>query len=125
MSYHIAILKHVYQPDLQGDRQPQWRTDHHDDLISYDSPEEARAEIADAESEIYVTGNNESERPEYIIVDDVTADYIRDGRNMDLSNYDWDNCSCKRNNGECCGECNECITLMIDQDRDYIRARAI
>lgn len=127
-TYHIAILRHVYQPDLQGDEQVTFATEPdsgHNDMITFDTPEEAHAEIAEWADDIYVTEHNESGRPTYAVVDDLTAEYVIGGRNGDMGNYDWDDNDCKRNDGECCGECDDCLSMMINQDRDYIIASAV
>ena len=116
--YKIAVLLDAYQPDIQGDEQPVIREE------TYDTIDEARA-IVDAEmDEPLYYEHNIYGRTLYVI-DDVTADYITGGRNADGSNYDWDNNACRRDDGEACGECNECIRMMIDQDREYIKTSAV
>ena len=104
----IATLKHTYMPDLQGKRQPRI---HGED---YETLDDAIAKITEWNNDIYVTDNNESGRPTYVVVEDVPADYVSGGRNEDMSNYDWDNAACD------CGECGVCCEMMIDQDRQYL-----
>lgn len=123
--YSIAILKDIFRPDIQGKRQVGWITDDNGAPIQYDTIGEARVAIAERDSAIHYTEHNEAGRPDYVIVEDLTVDYICGGRNGDMSNYDWADNSCTRHKGECCGECNECITMMIDQDREYIHNSAI
>lgn len=124
-TYQIATLKHCYQPDLQGDEMPRIYSDHHGQPIEYDSVAESQAVINEWDADIYVTDHNESGRPTYVIVESGHGDYIHGGRNGDMSNYDWDDNSCKRNNGDCCGECNECFFMMIEQDRQYLLSSAV
>ena len=114
--YNIAILHHCYQPDLQGDGQPSWHECNGNDLVTYNTVQDAQDQIDDWDDDIYVTDHNEIGRPTYVIISDMTADYIRSGRNQDMSNYDWDNAACD------CGECDECMSMMIEQDREYILA---
>lgn len=117
-TYRIAVLLDAYQPDLQGDEKPRIRED------VYETIDEAQAVISDEMAQPLYLGHNVYGR-ELHIVDDVTADYIEGNRNGDGGNYDWDSNDCKRNGGECCGECDECIRMMINQDRDYIRANTL
>jgi hypothetical protein len=120
--YAVAIIRNYYQGSVPTQ------------AVSFDRPDDGRAEyttytldearerVAELDGEVYVTDNGEAGRPEYVIVEDGIADYISSGRNMDLSNYDWDDCSCKAGDeGQCCGECNECLQLQYDQDEQYIR----
>ena len=109
----IAILKHTYQPDLQGMETPRIYD------ADYDTLDEAAAQIAEWDNEIYVTEHNESGRPTYLVVDDLAADYVNGGRNQDMSNYDWSDADCE------CGECNDCCTMAILQDRDYLLGAAL
>lgn len=88
------------------------------DNIYYDSYKEAKKIINMLDNEIYVLSNNEYSRPEYYIIDDITADWIKSGRNEDMSNYDWDEAKCV------CGECSICIKMMNEQDREYVKIMA-
>jgi hypothetical protein len=123
-TYMIAILRNVYQPDLSGlgtvrfyHEEP--NDQHHPEY--YSTIEDAQEQIDMLEDDSYYTCNGEAGAPEYIIVDDDIGDYILDGRNGDLSNYDWSDCGCERgDDNDCCGECQECLEYMIDQDRQYI-----
>lgn len=113
MYYQIATLPHYYAPDIQGQEKPRI-----DDEM-YDTIDEAKAAIAELEDGIYYLDHNESGRPTYVVVDDVTADYIASGRNEDMSNYDWENAKCG------CGECSTCFDMMIGQDRDCLLTAAV
>ena len=118
MSYRIAVLHDCYTPDLQGQRRPVIKGD------VYDTVDDARAEITRlTDGPLYIDNNIYGVT--YLVVNDVTADYIESGRNGDMSNYDWDNNDCTSSDqGQCCGECRDCITMMIDQDRECIRQNA-
>jgi len=116
--YAISVLRNVYQPDIQGESQPGFHNDFHGNIVEFETIEEAKSEIAEWESDRVVLSHNEYSAPDYIIVSDVTADYIQSGRNSDMSNYDWDGAECE------CGECQKCFAMMISQDRDYIRSHA-
>ena len=109
----IAKLGHYYQPDIQGSEQPRIAEE------LYDTIDEAKAVIAEREDGVYLLDHNESGRPTYVIVDDVTAYYITSGRHQDMSNYDWHNAECE------CGECNTCMAMMIGQDREYLLTNAV
>lgn len=104
----IAKLGNFYLPDLQGDNSVKILGD------NFDTIKEAENEIDELESGIYQLSNNEAGRPDYYIIDDNDADYLETGRNYDLSNYDWENAECD------CGECNKCISMMIEQDRQFV-----
>ncbi len=116
--FYIAILGNYYLPDIQGERSVRWASHEQGEAMPFDSIEEAKAWIEEAESDVYVTSHNEAGRPEYMVVDERVYDYISGGRNQDMSNYDWDGAECD------CGECETCIDMMIDQDRDYVRGEA-
>jgi hypothetical protein len=126
MSYQIAILRHTYMPDLQSDRSPRIYSDSHNVPIEYDTADAAKTQIAEWEGEVYITSHNESGRPTYLVVESVDGDYIHNGRNGDLSNYDWDGWQdfCSRDD-DACGECSGCTKHMIDQDREYLLGKAI
>ena len=116
MMYRIAMLREAYLPDLQGMRRP---------IIideAYETLADAHAAVAALDAEVYVTTNGESGRPAYLIIDDVAADWVEGGRNQDASNYNWDDDRACTNT---CGECNECIDMMIRQDRRYLRMSQI
>lgn len=109
----IAILKHAYHPDLQGDEMPRIYEE------EFDTLEDATERIEEWNNETYYLSHNESGRPTYVVVEDVDADYVEGGRNEDMSNYDWDGAACE------CGECNKCISMMIGQDRGYLLSNAL
>ncbi|APU89152.1 hypothetical protein Rctr71_033 [Virus Rctr71] len=111
----IVTLRHAYQPDLQGMERPRIEEVYHDTL------QKAIDQIQEWDSEIYYLAHNEYTRPTYIVVEDVDADYVEGGRFEDMSNYDWDE------DMECgtCGECNTCIRIMIEQDRQYLLNAAL
>jgi len=117
MSYKIVVLRQAYSPDLQGIERPHFLSEENsqDDLV-IDTIEDAKDKIEELDNEIYVTSNGESGRPEYLIVDDnYTIGYD------DMSNYNWDDSDCDRGaDGEACGECADCIQLMINQDRQGV-----
>lgn len=117
---NIAILRHAYHPDLQSMEQPKVLCeDGTDTPVDYETLEDAIAEVNERNGETYYLSHNESGRPTYVVVDDVDAEYVRSGRNGDMSNYDWDNADCD------CGECNECCEMMIGQDREYLIKNAL
>ena len=124
--YAIAIMTNSYGNDeqvkLYAADQNNTGADGYD---TYDTIEDAEELISEWNDDTYVLAHNEAGRPSYYIVDDNIASYIASGRNSDGSNYDWSSCSCTRNNGECCGECDECLELMVYQDRQYIIDNAI
>jgi len=122
--YCIAVLHHFYQEV----RTPKFVEEdgRGGSILYFETIEEAREWIKEAESEVYVLEHNEYMSPEYIIVEDIVAEFIRSGRNQDLSNYDWSGCVCTKGpDGEPCGECNECFSHMAALDRDYIWENAI
>lgn len=125
MSYQIAILRHTYMPDLQGERSPRFFSDRNDNTVEFETVEEARAMIDEWNSEVVVLSNNESGRATYLIVEDVDGDYIRGGRNGDMSNYDWGDFEKFCSHDDACGECSGCINYMIDQDRQYLTNNAV
>ncbi|NPU90210.1 MAG: hypothetical protein HPY87_10095 [Fervidobacterium sp.] len=85
----------------------------------YDTYEEAKDAVDELDNSLYILDNNEYSRPDYYIIPDNVAYYVESGRFGDMSNYDWDNAECE------CGECNICLAMMIEQDRDYIVANAV
>lgn len=117
---NIAILKHAYHPDLQGMEQPEIYCEENTDIpVDFETLEEAKAQIEKWNDETYYLSHNESGRPTYLVVENVDADYVRSGRNQDMSNYDWDDADCE------CGECNVCCSMMIGQDREYLTQNAL
>ena len=112
-NYSIVILLNVF--DTSEERETiQWEMDDRARLVEYDTLADAitrRDELAEA---LYVTGSHEAGRPEYVILDDTDAEYLRSGRNGDMSNYDWADADCE------CGDCRECREMMQEQDRDWI-----
>lgn len=105
-------LRHAYKPDLRGLERPflvDW----------YESYAEAMEDAKAYDSKPYVLMHGEYSPPTYVIVDAQVADYIESGRYEDMSNYDWDDAECT------CGECNKCIQMMIEQDREYILDHAM
>lgn len=129
MTYQIAILRHTYMPDLQGDRMPRIQCDDDNNPIEYDTIAEAKEVIDSWDDDVYVTSHNESGRPTYLIVESASGEWVHGGRNGDGGNYDWDGyedfCTHIDGDGNCCGECNGCIEYMIDADRDYLRSAAV
>ncbi|MEM4658358.1 MAG: hypothetical protein QXX77_08065 [Candidatus Methanosuratincola sp.] len=113
MTYKIAVLRYAYQPDTGGLERVYFLDE------EFETVEEAKEFIAELDNEVYILQHNEYSRPDYLVVDDVTADWIMSGRNSDLSNYDWSDTECT------CGECSKCIVTIIDQDRAYVRKYAI
>lgn len=111
--YAIAILLDVY--DTPEERVTiQWETDDRARLVEYDTLAAARRRRDELDAERYVTHSYEAGRPEYVILDDTDAEYIRSGRNGDMSNYEWEDASCE------CGDCRDCREMMQEQDRDWI-----
>lgn len=125
-TYMIAKLNNVYMPDLQCLGSVRFvQRDDGQDAEYFETLGDAKTKLAELNHETYVTVNGESDRPDYYIVDDNAGDWINSGRNGDLSNYDWDGCDCDKNDGDCCGECSDCISHIIEQDRQYIIKNAI
>lgn len=112
--YSIAILRNVYKPDLQCESQPSFYTDFHGDIVEFETAEDAKSKIREWKSDRVVLSHNEYSTPDYIVVSNLTAEYIQSGRNGDMSNYNWDEAGCE------CGECQDCFEMMIAQDRAYI-----
>lgn len=113
MTYKIAVLRYAYQPDIAGLERVHFINE------EFETVEEAKEFIAELDNEVYILQHNEYSRPDYVVVDEVTANWVESGRNGDLSNYDWSNAECT------CGECNKCIATMIGQDRAYVRKYAV
>jgi hypothetical protein len=112
-TYRIARIREYYQGTLGVNNGPSI------DDGEYDTIEAAQAAIDAEKQETYYLAHGEAGRPELIIVDDNTADYIESGRGGDMSNYDWpddDTVECHN-----CGECNSCIAMMEEQDCNYVR----
>ena len=111
--YSIAILLNVF--DTPEERVTiQWETDDRARLVEYDTLVDAITRRDELDAECYVTHSYEAGRPEYVILDDTDAEYVRNGRNGDMSNYDWEDADCE------CGDCRECREMMQEQDRDWI-----
>jgi len=118
--YKIVKLRNMYVPDLQCRRQAEILEGAYDTII------DAQCAIDDLQDAIYITDNGEAGAPEYIILEDVDADYISSGRGGDYSNYEWDGCTCgKGRENNPCGECDACIQCMINQDVKYCQDNAI
>jgi hypothetical protein len=118
--YQIATIPNYYEPDIQGHNAVKIGED------IYDSIEDAQDAIDGLESDSYCLAHGEAGRPEYVILTTQDADYLSSGRNQDGSNYDWGNNDCAQgHNGDCCGECEGCIAMMIDQDREYAQRNAV
>lgn len=111
--YKIAILRHAYYPDLQGLETVRFAEG------EFETVDDAIATVREMDGDIYIMEHGESGRPTLIVVDDVDADYVASGRNQDGSNYDWTVAECE------CGECAECLDMMIHQDRAYLRSNAL
>jgi hypothetical protein len=125
-TYAIAILRQAYQPDLQGIETVQFDRDDFDKINEFDTVEKAQERVDELDNAAYCIQNGESGRPEHLIVDKNTMDYIQSGRDGDGSNYDWDwDCDHLDKDGNHCGECHNCISSMRYADRFYIREYAI
>lgn len=125
-TYSIAILRvHAGRP-WDKLNLVDWRRDELGDIAVYNL-QAAKDELADLHNCVYWTSHGEMGRPEYIILEAADADYLSSGRNMDMGNYDWDDCACQHADeaGDPCGECNNCIGCMANQDRDYVRDNAV
>jgi len=125
--YAIAILRQAYNPDLQGIEAVRFvMEDGGQEIKLYDNLDEARAAVEALDAATYHTQNNESGRPEYLIVDENVAEYILSGRGGDLGNYDWEfKCDNPDEDGNHCGECTACVRGMIQEDKDFIRANRV
>lgn len=77
-----------------------------------------RTVLADKDA-VYYTSHGESGCPTYLVVDDVSADYVISGRGGDISNYNWEDADCD------CGECSACFAMMIAQDRAFLQDNAL
>ena len=115
MGYKIAILKQTYAPDIHGDSSPYFADE------NYDTIADAQQAVNRMTSAVYITGSGESGRPELIIVDnDAELGY------SDLSSYNWDSSDCTRGNDNTpCGECADCLQLIISQNRKLIRMQSV
>jgi len=124
--YAIAILHNYYGAESQAKL---FAADENntgvDGYDTYDTIEEAEEIIEGFNSDDYILAHGEAGRPDYYIVEDHDAEYVSGGRGGDESNYNWDTCDCDRKNGDCCGECDTCLELMVEQDRQYIIDNAI
>lgn len=124
--YAIAILHNYYgkdtPPKLYAADENNTGVDGYD---VFDTIGEAAEMVDEWNTDDYVCAHGEAGRPDYYIVEDHDAEYVSGGRGGDESNYNWDDCDCDRNDGDCCGECNTCLELMIEQDRQYIIDNAI
>lgn len=109
MKYRIAILKHYYHGSLGVNNAPRIAEE------IFETIEATQATIDELENEVYTLDHNESERPDYYVIDANSADYIIDGRDGDFSNYNWDNANCD------CGNCDDCFAMMADQDREFVK----
>ena len=120
--YKIVALPDFFLPDIQGRNRPVVvRSDETGAERYFDTLDGAREAKGELESGRYDCRNGEAGRPEYHIVE---ADFVIG--HEDGGNYDWDDCDCTAGeDGEACGECNECLALMIEQDRDMVIAAAI
>jgi hypothetical protein len=119
--YQIVALPNFYEPDIQGNNRPYvvCEDDGQTERV-FDSIDDARHAIDDLESDIYVTANGESGRPDYYVTEwGVETQY------EDQSWYDWENNDCDGGiDGSCCGECQQCIEMMIDRDRARVIGNA-
>jgi hypothetical protein len=113
-TYAIAILPDYYEPDIQGNNRVRFIEDNNGDTEYYDTIHEAREAIEQLENDRYYLTHGEAARPDYYVVEDGIAAYIMEGRGGDMSNYDWDDADCD------CGDCNICIDMMMQQDREYV-----
>lgn len=122
-TYSIAIIRNWYAGETRNSID--WVRDDRADRIEYSTVAEALGRVEELDADVYVTDSNEAGRPEYIVVDAGTAEYIETGRGYDGSNYDWSGCQCDdaagHPDGYCCGECDSCMAAMQDQDEEYIR----
>jgi hypothetical protein len=127
MSYAIAILPDMYQG--QPNRAKFYAANEHDVsngiYDTYDTIDEARVVVDNIADYTYYLSSGEAGRPEYMIVDDEIASYITSGRNSDGGNYDWIGCDCDKQDGKPCGDCDDCLAYMSDEDRDYLRNHSI
>jgi hypothetical protein len=120
--YKIVAVPNFYEPDIAGNNRPYvvCEDDGQTERI-FDSVDDAEASVDDLDSDIYVATNGEAGRPAYYIVEagyDISYD--------DQGNYNWDGNNCTDGDDDsCCGECDKCIEMMIDQDRDRVIANAI
>lgn len=81
---------------------------------SYDSVKEAIKVITEYDTTTYYLSVGEACRPDYYIVTNEVANYIKSGRNGDISKYNWSQAECV------CTECKHCKDMMNNQDVDYI-----
>jgi hypothetical protein len=128
--YAIAVLRNMYLPDIAGDRAVEFIGDdpaRPEDYILYDTIEAAQCAVDVLDTERYVLAHGEAGRPDHIIVTGTTAEYISTGRWGDKTNYDWEGHECDHmdDDGNACGVCEDCIDMMINQDIDYVRSRAV
>jgi len=119
MDYKIAILRQAYSPDMQGIEHPTFLAEDDGQGDWTGDLDVAKARVEALDGDTYVTTNGESGRPEYIIVPEDTE---IGHESLDMYNWDDNDCTANANNDSTpCGECAQCIDMMIDQDRDMIR----
>jgi hypothetical protein len=122
--YQIVVVPNFFDPDIQGNNRPTFLCRdgrRGDEELLFDSIADAKDLIMELEDGTYCLANGEAGRPEYYIVE---AGY--DISHGDQGNYDWSDNDCTNGDDEtCCGECSECIEMMIDQDRERVIANAV
>lgn len=123
MNYKIIGIKNLFNSQLENPFL--YREDERGNTEDYDTLAAARDVVTGLDQDIYVTGSGEAGRPEYYILEERDFDYMRSGRNGDGGNYDWGNCDCKADKGDCCGSCETCCLAMCDEDIEWIKTHAI
>lgn len=123
--YYVAIIRSYYGPK----EKLEIAYDERGHYVYFESIEEAREWIHDIESKTYVLAHNEASRPEYVVVNQKTVDWID---NDDDDKYDWDNYRCNScenqdRKDECihCRGLSECFDFMSREDIKYVREHAI
>jgi len=107
--YIVVSIGDYYSPDLEGKGAPK---------VVYDSEsvEDCFEWIEDKENNTYYLSHNEAGRPIYYVLEDYHLSVDDRYGYEDGSCYDWEDIDCNKLNGEACGECQACISAMIEQD---------
>lgn len=112
-TYSIAIIRTSSSPRCLFSR-IDWMKDENGKSVEYADLDHARDAIKELDAAPYLQLDWEAGRPEYVILDQFSADYVRGNQEGDMSNYNWGNAECT------CGECGDCLKMMERQNIAYI-----
>lgn len=123
--YVIAIIPEYYEDGTHNYNNAvknavKFLTDEKDGVIYFDL-EDAKDEIKKLYDGTYYLSHGEADRPRYRIISSDIYDKII-SRHDEPNEYDWD-----KFDGSCegCLECRDCISFIIEQDRELILKNAI